>query len=83
MLLLADMFGLKYWMIKEESVFNHTVLVEEVTTGKSAEFCLETLQLLKSDLSPMALIRVKNDLRTFRKDFLEYWDECRATTTTM
>ncbi len=70
--LLADIFGRKYWLLEEQTANKHIVLIEDVKTKRYAEICLETDELLESNLNNSDLSEVKNEISNFRYDFLRY-----------
>lgn len=80
MIELAEWGGLTYYMFKEESPTKHIVLVRD-SKGNKAAFSLENCEEIKLDtfqkLDPLSIGHAKRMIETFRKDFLEYWQNVK------
>ena len=74
---LADWAGLKYFMIREETLTSHIVLVEN-RNGQQAIFNLEDGSCVKSDLNLEEKQKAASMIRESKSIFLEYWQEIKA-----
>ncbi len=77
MLELANMFGLRYFMLKEESPTRHIILVKN-EYGKQATFWMETTILIKGDLPIKDEEEAKKFIRDFRDEFLDIMKDAKG-----
>ena len=83
MIELADLFGLRYFMLEEESTTSHLMLVKD-ENGKSATFKLESGERIQDDttlnrqLEAKMIKEARKTIQEFRQEFLDYWNSLRS-----
>lgn len=76
MIVLAEMFGIHYYMEGKEGPY-HVVLVKDTKTNHYARVLLETRRVLESSLDRKTELEALSNIKDFKQEFLDYYQSFR------